>query len=290
MTMITSTNGFTTGELVDLSSEIVKLGVTHTPFTSLLLSKGSVNKAMSTVYSWIEKTVDDTDDITFAEGSKTDEFQKTVKRELSNILQIFKKATEVSGTAEAMQSTLMSQEVADRLLELKMNLENTLINGIKDDGSSTGIRRMSGLIESRDTANDIGGAHPFDVIKQGMEKLWDSKLAPTGEFYAFMNAGVKEQLDNEFVDSYSYAHVNTNFGLQVQTLNTNFGVVHVVLSRYIPEKQIVLFNEAYTDIVTLRNAHFEPLAKTGDAVRGQVVGEYSLKVASPKAVALLKLI
>lgn len=290
MTMITSTNGFTAGELVDLSSEIVKLGVTATPFTSLLLSKGSVNKAMSTVYSWIERTVDDTEDITFEEGSVTDEYQKTVKRQLSNILQIFKKATEVSGTASAIQGTTMSQEVADRLLELKMNLENTLINGLKDDGSTTGIRRMSGLIEQADTANQIGGANALDIIKQGMEKLWDNKLAPTGEFYAFMNADLKEQLDNQFVDSYSYSHVTTNFGLLVHTLNTNFGVVNVVLSRYIPKKQIVLFNDAYTDIVTLRDAHFEPLAKTGDSIRGQVVGEYSLKVASPKAVALLKVV
>ena len=288
--MITSTNGFTAGEKVDLSNEIVKLGIAATPFTSLLLSKGSAKKAMSTVYSWIEKTVDDTEDITFKEGSETDVFQQSVKRQLSNILQIFKKATEVSGTAEAMQTTMMTQEIADRLLELKMNLENTLINGLKDDGSTTGIRRMSGLIEQADTANNIGAANAFDCIVQGMEKLWDNKLAPTGEFYAFMNADAKANLDNEFQGQYGYNHVTTNFGLVVSTLNTNFGVVNVILSRYIPKKNIVLFNDAYTDLVTLRPAHFESLAKTGDSIRGQVVGEYSLEVSSPKAVAVLKLV
>ncbi|MFJ7407578.1 DUF5309 family protein [Lysinibacillus sp. NPDC097868] len=76
----------------------------------------------------------------------------------------------------------------------------------------------------------------------------------------------------------------------VDTLNTNFGVVNVVLSRYIPKENIVLFNDGYVDLVALRDAHFEPLAKTGDSVKGQVVGEYSLKVASPKAVAILKVV
>ncbi|MFJ7880313.1 DUF5309 family protein [Lysinibacillus sp. NPDC096826] len=81
-----------------------------------------------------------------------------------------------------------------------------------------------------------------------------------------------------------------NSVLIVDTLNTNFGVVNVVLSRYIPKENIVLFNDGYVDLVALRDAHFEPLAKTGDSVKGQVVGEYSLKVASPKAVAILKVV
>lgn len=78
---------------------------------------------------------------------------------------------------------------------------------------------------------------------------------------------------------YSYIHKTTNFG-----------VVNVVLSRYIPKENIVLFNDGYIDLVALRDSHFEPLAKTGDSVKGQVVVEYPLKVASPKAVAILKVV
>lgn len=283
-------NNFLETEQLSLSKELVVLGIQSTPLTSLLLSKGSVEKAMSTVYTWREKTIDDTADIAFAEGSETTVFQQSVKRELNNILQIFKKAVQLSGTAEAMQRNKFSEEVADRLLEMKINLEKTLINGLKDDGSTTGIRRMSGLIEFADAANAETGniADTVTLTKNAMRKLWNQDLAE-GQYYLFVNADAKEKIDQAFEGNYSYQHKTTNFGLLVETLNTNYGVVNVVLSKHVPADKAVLFNDAYVDIVALRETHFEPLAKTGDSTKGHIVGEYSLKVASPKAVSVLTL-
>ena len=50
---------------------------------------------------------------------------------------------------------------------------------------------------------------------------------------------------------------------------------------------MVVFNDAYLNLVYLREPAFEPLAKTGDSVKGQVIAEATLKVASPKAVAVV---
>jgi hypothetical protein len=284
--MITSNNGFTATESISLSQELALLGVQSTPFTSLLLSKG-VEKALATVYTFKEKTISNDDDISAVEGADTTVFQASAKRELTAILQIFKKAVSISGTADAMQSTKFSEEVADRLLELKINLEKVLINGTKADGSVTPfIRKMSGIIESADVTNEESGADVEALIKDTMQNLWHNDLSE-GAFYLFVNADVKEKIDAVYKDSYSYAHVTTNFGLVVDTINTNFGTVNVVLSKHIPTGKAVLFNDSYVNAVALREAHFEPLAKTGDSTKGQIVGEYSLKVGSPKAVAIL---
>lgn len=286
--MITSQNGFTSTEQISLSNELAVLGIEQTPFTSLLLSKG-VDRAVSTVHTWKEKSLatmvdGDTDAV---EGSDTTVFQQSAKREISNILQIFKRAVSISGTANAMQSTKFSAEVADRLLELKIQLENILINGEKADGSTAPfIRKMSGLIEFADTGNEATDTDVEALIKSGMRKLWDNKLT-TGTYYAFVNADVKDKIDAIYKDSYSYAHKTNNFGLIVEQINTNFGVVNVVLSRNIPSDKIVLFNDDYVNMIALREAHFEPLAKTGDSTKGQVVGEYSLMIQSPKAIAVL---
>lgn len=207
--MIQSQN-FLATEQISLSDELVVLGIQQTPLTSLLLSKGSVEKALSTVYTWREKTIDNTDDITFAEGSETTVFQESVKRELNNILQIFKKAVSISGTAEAMQRNKFTEEVADRLLELKINLEKTLINGLKDDGSTTGIRKMSGLLEFAGVRE--GGNAPVDLMLAAMKDFWNNDLAE-GQYYAFVNADVKEVIDAHYQGSYSYQHKTTNFGL-----------------------------------------------------------------------------
>lgn len=285
--MINSNNGFTTTESISLSNELALLGVQATPFSSLLLSKG-VEKALSTVYTWKEKTLATDGETDAIEGGDTTVFQQSSKREISNILQIFKRSVSISGTAEAMQSTKFSQEVADRLLELKIKLEQVLINGIKSDGSTGDfIRRMSGIIEFADPSNNTyTGSYPVEAIKEGMRNLWNNDLQE-GTYYAFVNADIKEQIDEAYADKYSYQHKTTNFGLITETLNTNYGIVNVVLSKHIPEDKIVLFNDATINMVALREAHFEPLAKTGDSTKGHIVGEYSLKVGTPKAVAVL---
>jgi hypothetical protein len=284
--MITSQNGFTATESISLSKELALLGVNDTPFSSLLLSKG-VEKAMSTVYTWKEKSLALDTETDAIEGADTVTFQQSDKRELSNILQIFKRAVSVSGTAEAMQSTKFNEEIADRLLELKMKLETVLINGLKKDGSKTPfIRQMSGLIEFADNTNAKSNTDVEALIKDGMRQLWNNKLTG-GTYYAFINADIKEKIDGIYKDKYSYQHKTTNFGLLVETINTNYGIVNVVLSRDIPADKIVLFNDSYVNMAALREAHFEALAKTGDNTKGHVVGEYTLKVGSPKAVAVL---
>lgn len=284
--MITSQNGFTATESISLSQELALLGVQDTPLSSLLLSKG-VEKAMSTVYTWKEKTLATDGDTDSVEGADTTVFQQSAKREISNILQIFKRAVAVSGSAEAMQSTKFNEEIADRLLELKMKLESVLINGLKKDGSKTPfIRNMSGLIEMADNTNAKSNTDVEALIKDGMRQLWNNKLTG-GTYYAFVNADVKDKIDGIYKDKYSYQHKETNFGLLVETINTNYGVVNVVLSRDIPADKIVLFNDAYVNMAALREAHFENLAKVGDSTKGHVVGEYTLKVGSPKAVAVL---
>lgn len=284
--MITSTNGFTATEQISLSQELALLGVQDTPLSSLLLSKG-VEKALSTVYTWKEKTFATDGETDAVEGADTVTFQQSDKREISNILQIFKRAVSVSGTAEAMQSTKFNEEIADRLLELKMKLESVLINGLKKNGSKTPfIRQMSGLIEFADNTNAKSNTDVEALIKDGMRTLWNNKLTG-GTYYAFVNADVKDKIDGIYKDKYSYQHKTTNFGLLVETINTNYGIVNIVLSRDIPADKIVLFNDSYVNMAALRPAHYENLAKTGDNTKGHVVGEYTLKVGSPKAVAVL---
>lgn len=277
---------FTNAEQISLAQEIAVIGVQSTPLTSLLMAKG-VEKALSTVYTWREKTLDNTADISAVEGAETTDFQESARRELNNVLEIFKKGASVSGTALAMQSTQFADEVNDRLLELKMNIEKKLIIGLKNDGSATPFKRqMSGLIEFADPTNAVKGAVNEDLIKQAMRKLWEQDLAE-GNYYALVNADVKESIDNIYKDRYSYQHLTTNFGLVVDSINTNYGTVNVVLSKHVPADKAVFFNDGYINLAYLREPAFEPLAKTGDNVKGQVVAEATLKVASPKAVSVL---
>jgi hypothetical protein len=286
--MFKSTN-FTNAEQISLANEIALIGVQATPLTSMLMAKGKIEKALSTIYTWREKTLDNTDDLSAVEGEDTTVFFESARAELSNILEIFKKGASISGTAIAMKSTQLAEEVNDRLLELKINMEKKFINGIKKDGSTTPFKRqMSGLIEFADPSNAVSvtGTVTEDTIKEVMRNLWNQDLAE-GNYYALVNADVKEQIDEIYKDKYGYNHVTTNFGLVVDSVNTNYGIVNFVLSKHVPADKIVVFNDSYVALTYLREPAFEPLAKTGDSVKGQVVAEATLKVASPKAVAVV---
>jgi Family of unknown function (DUF5309) len=285
--MFKSTN-FTDAERILLANEIAVIGVQSTPLTSLLMAKGKLEKATSTIYTWREKSLSHDEDISAEEGSETTNFTESARRQLNNVLQIFKKGASVSGSAQAMNAGQLSEEVNDRLLELKINLERALINSLKDSGEVSGIRKMSGLIEFADQTNavNVTGEVTEDTIKQVMRNLWNQDLAE-GNYYALVNADIKEQIDAIYKDRYNYNHVTTNFGLLADSVNTNYGTVNLVLSKHVPADKAVFFNDQYIDLVSLRDAHFEPLAKTGDSVKGQVIGEYTLKVASPKGVAVV---
>lgn len=270
--MFKSTN-FTKLEQVSLAKEIAVIGVQETPLTSMLMAKGNVEKALSTVYTWREKTLDTTDDLSAVEGSDEIQYFETARAELSNILEIFKKGAQISGTAVAMKSGQFAEEVADRLLELKINMEKKFIVGVKADGSTAPFKRqLSGLLELADPTNavEVSGSVSELTIKKVMRNLWDKDLA-AGNYYAFVNADIKEQIDSIYEGRYGYNHVTTSFGLLVEEIATNYGKVQFVLSKHIPEDKMIVFNDAYLDIVHLREPHFEPLAKTGDNVKGQVI-------------------
>ncbi|MFT8321686.1 MAG: DUF5309 family protein [Bacillus sp. (in: firmicutes)] len=286
--MFKSSN-FTNAEQISLSKELAILGVQATPLTSMLMAKGNIEKALSTVYTWRAKTLDNAEDLSAVEGSDDIVFYETSRAELNNVLQIFKKGASISGTAVAMKSTQFAEEVNDRLLELKINMEKKFINGLKADGSQAPFKRqLSGLIEFADASNAVSatGAVTEDTVKDVMRKLWNQDLAE-GTVYAFVNADIKEQIDAIYKDRYGYSHVTTNFGLLVDSINTNYGTVHFVLSKHVPADKMVVFNDAYVDLAYLRSPHFEPLAKSGDNIKGQVIAEATLKVGSPKGVAVV---
>lgn len=281
--MFKSTN-FTDAERISLAKELAVIGVDDTPLSSILLAKG-VEKATSTIYTWREKSFSHDEDISAEEGSETTVFQKSAKRELHNVLQILKKAASVSGSALAMKNTQFSEEISDRLFELKINMEKQLINSLKDTGEVSGIRKMSGLIEFADPSNvvNVTGAVTEDTVKEIMRNLWDQSLVG-GKYFALVNADIKEQIDAIYKDRYNYNDVTTEFGLTVSAIRTNYGTLNMILDKFVPQDKIVTFNDNYTSLAFLREPAFEPLAKVGDSVRGQVVGEVTLKVASPKAV------
>ncbi|WP_136606451.1 SU10 major capsid protein [Paenibacillus dokdonensis] len=289
--MFKSTN-LTAGESISLAKEIVKIGITDTPLTSLIMAKGLVEKANGTVHTWREKSYSNDADVSVIEGNEDVKFYQSGRAEMNNVLELFQKGVSVSGTANAInvqgQGNIFSSEVADRLTELKVNIEKQVTKGIKNDGSTTPfVRRMAGLETFADASNLVTGAASGVIteaeIKATVKKLWDQGL-PTGEYFGLVNADIKEQIDALYKGSYTYSQTNV-FGIIVDVIRTNYGNLNLLLSRHASADKMTVFDASALSLAFLREAQFEALAKTGDSVKGQVIAEGTLKVASKKAVA-----
>lgn len=287
------TNTFTTNENIDLTAEISLVAPMDTPLTSFIMGKGQYESGLANVTTWREKTLDTTEDISFIEGSETDEFQATQRAEKSNTMQIFKKAVLVSGSAQASKikgiNDLVAEEVNDRLIEMKVQVEKALITGTRLDGSEAPfVRKMQGLLEFAPADNRTVGVFSEDTFKGTVRKLWDSGLGAS-EYICMVNADLKEEMDKWFADSYSYNAPMNEFGIVVHKINTNYGTVNLILNRHMPVDKAVIFDPKFVELSFLRKPFFEPLSKTGDNVKAQVITEVTLKVLNEKAVATMEI-
>lgn len=283
----------TTQENIHLTDEIALVAPIATPFFTLLMSKGLYVDSKGKFHTWREKTLDGTADITVDEGVDATQFVQSERAELNNVMEIFYKATSVSGTAQSTGAVndLFTQEINDRLIELAIGMEKKLINGVKNDGTS-GKRQMDGLLKFVDTGNVVNGATK-DVltekeVKELVKKLWTAGNE-NGEFYALVGAELKDQIDELYKDRYSYQHVTTDFGITVDSVNTSYGKINFILDRHMPADKIVAFDVNALKVAFLRQPQFQTLGKTGDNDKGQVVAEATLEVGSKKAVAVYNL-
>lgn len=71
----------------------------------------------------------------------------------------------------------------------------------------------------------------------------------------------------------------------VSIYESDFGVCRVILSRWVPGDTMLLLDSSRIGVLPLsgRSFAFKPLAATGDASAGQVLGEYTLEFKNENA-------
>ena len=283
------------GELLDLTSEIALLSPTDTPLTTLLYSMGKTVGATDITVSWREKELHKPSDITenlMLEGAEAPDSVHSTRTMKSNICQIMSKATSVSGTLNALNpygiGNEYAQEINDRLLELKRDMEYFFISGTKATETGSTPRQMDGLMNLVGNSIDVGSrALTEDILVDAMEKMWDAGIS-SNNIYAFCNATVKRQI-NKLVAENAATRISAQLGqkhplgIMVDRLVSDFGDFNVVLNRHMPKNAILIVDLNEVEIATLRPVFFQELAKTGDYTKGQIITENTIKLLNSKA-------
>ncbi|KXZ39478.1 hypothetical protein SAMN05661008_00336 [Alkalithermobacter thermoalcaliphilus JW-YL-7 = DSM 7308] len=278
--------------IVDLSNEIMVLNAEYTPLLTLLLANGKNTVAKDVVVRRKIKELSTTASGARKEGADAPDSENSTYTWVSNNLEIFSKATVISGTAGAIYGSTaeaLAKEINDRLTELKFDMEKSILTGTKKDEDGTSGRKMNGLLNLVDEDNviDVEGATLTKAyISNAMMKLYQLKV--TGDKYMFVNPADVEKVIELYTTAtnarINFSSADSTVGIDVTEILTPFGKAKMVMSTNVPTGTILIGALDYMELPQLREAQYEPLAKTGDAEKGQVVAEATI-ITAPKSLA-----
>jgi len=230
------------------------------------------------------------------EGDDSDPIGYTDLTTNSNYTQIFHKEVKQTGTAPYQDrwgmGDQMQYESAKSIPEMMRLIERTLQYGVRSAGSTTTPRMMGGYQEFITTnlasgaSISVASAVP-GVIEDAVELIYNA--GGSGDFLAIVNPATYQKIKNAY-DSSSFVRYppeQSQFGTLVDRIITPFGNVSFVIDRWQLSNLIPIMKLDNVGMLTLRPWQVEDLAKTGDAEKKQLIGEFSFCMKLEKSHALL---
>jgi hypothetical protein len=308
-----------TFDLVGLAEDVEDVIFNISPTETPVLSASKRIKASAVNHQWqtdslaapaANRSVEG-DDSTYATVSPT--------TMLSNYAQISKKTVMVSGTADAVRKYGRKEEFAYQIAkkgrELKRDIELAIVGNQGSSAGSTSVARSSAGLESMiagnrvlaATTNSVGttagyssGAwtSPVDgttaaltetTFVEALQAAWEDG----GDASMIVVPAALKRKVAQFAGSAAFAgvSVNQNQGRVAQgaviggvdLYISDFGEHKIVLNRYMRTRTVLCLDPEYISTAWLRPIKFEERAKTGDATRGEILGEWCLVVGNPDA-------
>jgi hypothetical protein len=242
------------------------------------------------------------------EGDDRPGTQFTARSRKRNYTQIFTAGVEVSGSMRAARSVGVADEVqyqkTERLRELARDLENCVINGVapaaNQQGTASVRRTMNGIIPSIATNVFAPNTGPIPaglgagnqlteaIVNACLRTVWEGSA---GSVDTLVMGGAQKRRFNEFLSAQRlYAPTDERLNARTQVYESDFGVCRLLLCRWMPADSILFLDSSRVQVLPLRGRsfHYKPLAASGDAETGMVIGEYTLEFKNENAHAVLR--
>ena len=294
------------GSREDLSDIIANISPTDTPFWTSIRS----GKADATLSEW------QTDALAAAaanrqlEGDETTFTAAVATQRLGNRTQISRKDVNVSGTNRATNKAGRGDELAYQIAkkgkELKRDIEFELCGKnaviVESGGPPTTTARQSGGLELWITTNVAlatvgtpgasvaktnGQPNNAATLTDGTQRVFDEEDLKTVTANAWTAGGQPTIL---LVGPFNKRAVSAFTGNATRTIDASgrrltnaidvyahdFGELTVTPSRFNRDRTAVVFDPDYWELRWLRPIFMEELAKTGDADKRHIIGEWTL--------------
>ncbi len=226
------------------------------------------------------------------EGADSDDIAFTDRTTGSNFTQILHQEVKVTRTQNQISQYGISDEMAyqgNKVIPSLMRLleRQFYYNTTAAAGSATTPRVMGGY-QAFVTDNKVSGA---TLAQSQFENAVKSAYSDggNGPWVAFLSPTNLQKVKN-FYDASNFLRVDrteNTVGMVIERVLTPYGNVDLVLDRWAKDSEIAILDPNHAGFVTLYPFTQEPLAKTGDFEKSEVVGEFTLAIRQDKAHAML---
>lgn len=302
------------GRAEDVSDLIFDISPTEKPFTSAIRK----TKATQTAHEWQTDalaTASATNASVQGDDTTASTADPTVR--LKNFTQIIKRGVNVTATARVVRTYGRADEfnyqLKKRMAELGRDLEASLTqNNAATAGSASSAPLMasaeswlgtnktsvgtgtaqttpgagaSGYPASGPTDSTVTGTLTEAAMKAVLKACYDGGGEPS---LAMCGTGTKQKISTSFsgiatrfrdVPKGGRAEITGAADLYV----SDFGELKIVPNRFQRDVTLLLIDPDYWGLASLRPFAMERLAKTGDADKAQIVGEYTLECRNEKS-------
>lgn len=227
-----------------------------------------------------------------------------VRSQNSNVTQIFQEKISVSymaqsnagrltgiNTAGAQNSVTneLDFQVQRAMEKIARDVEYTFLNGAYQLASASNVaNKTRGLLALTDstatnlTSNNVAAALTQTNLNAAFKAAYDAGADFT-DMVLFCNSTVKQMLSVIYNDQKGVRlpESRTAGGFNLETIETDFGVMHIVIDRFMPADKLLgvdisCVRPVEQDVPGKGNFFLEPLAKTGAAEAYQIFGQIGL--------------
>lgn len=205
-----------------------------------------------------------------------------------NYTSIYQKAIKISGTQQAIDQYGISDEFMYQsnkaVPHLTRLLERSLFHGVRAVGSASTPRSFGGF-GTFITGNS--SSITTTITKASVDSLAELIMADGGmpDVLVMNQAGANNL--RSVLDSSSFVRVpqeNNQFGMNpIEYVVSQFFTLRLIVDRWCPATKAYMLDTSKVGLYTLRPFQAKQLSVTGDSVKGEVVGEFSLAVANDSA-------
>jgi hypothetical protein len=269
---------FQTGDIILHGTEYVRVTDYGTTADTLIITRAYASSTATTLTSGdVVVGVGSA----LAEGSDPPAARSIDRNNRYNITQIFGPTkVHVTGTENVvakygLHSTEFDHQVANRVKEQMVQLELAIMYGTRNEDSGNKWRTMGGFTYYITTNVDSATTSLTEATL--LTQLQACYTAGGSPDRILVGPKQKKTVSGFTGSTLFRTQGDGTRGAVVDTYLSDFGPQSVVLSRWVRTPDLFIFSREQAEVDTLRPATFEMLAKTGDAISGQVVMEKTMK-------------